>query len=54
MTIITIDSLLCDIGRKDQEVRADWAKVATGNVSQDEVVAYAAIEKEKPQQSCFY
>lgn len=36
-----IDSLLCDIGRKDQEVRADWAKVATGNVTQEEVIGYA-------------
>ena len=36
-----IDSLLCDIGRKDQEVRADWAKVATGNVTQEEAIEYA-------------
>ena len=31
-----IDSLLCDIGRKDQEVRAEWTKVATGSVTQEE------------------
>ena len=31
-----IDSLLCDMGRKDQEVRAEWAKVATGSVTQEE------------------
>ena len=36
-----IDSLLCDIGRKDQEVRADWEKVATGNATQEEVIEYA-------------
>ena len=36
-----IDSLLCDIGLKDQAVRADWAKVATGNVTQDEAIEYA-------------
>ena len=36
-----IDSLLCDIGRKDQEVRADWAKVATGSVTQEEAIEYA-------------
>ena len=36
-----IDSLLCDIGRKDQEVRAGWAKVATGNVTQEEAIEYA-------------
>ena len=36
-----IDSLLCDIGRKDQEVRADWAKVATGNLTQEETIEYA-------------
>ncbi|MBQ8810683.1 MAG: hypothetical protein IJZ70_00020 [Bacteroidales bacterium] len=36
-----IDSLLCDIGLKDQEVRADWAKVATGNVTQEEAIEYA-------------
>ena len=36
-----IDSLLCDIGRKDQEVRTEWAKVATGNVTQEEVIEYA-------------
>ena len=36
-----IDSLLSDIGRKDQEVRAEWAKVATGNVTQEEVIEYA-------------
>ena len=36
-----IDSLLCDIGLKDQAVRADWAKVATGNVTQEEAIEYA-------------
>ena len=36
-----IDSLLCDIGRKDQAVRADWAKVATGSVMQEEAIEYA-------------
>ena len=36
-----IDSLLCDIGRKDQEVRAGWAKVATGNVTHEEAIEYA-------------
>lgn len=36
-----IDSLLCEAGRKDQEVRAGWAKVATGNVAQEEVIEYA-------------
>ena len=36
-----IDSLLCDIGRKDQEVRAEWAKVATGSVTQEEAIEYA-------------
>ena len=36
-----IDSVLCDIGRKDQAVRADWAKVATGNVTQEEAIEYA-------------
>ena len=36
-----IDSLLCDIGRKDQEVCAEWAKVATGNVTQEEAIEYA-------------
>mgnify|MGYP003292161454 FL=1 len=36
-----IDSLLCDIGRKDQEVRADWTKVATGSVTQEEAIEYA-------------
>ena len=36
-----IDSLLCDIGRKDQAVRADWAKVATGSVIQEEAIEYA-------------
>ena len=36
-----IDSLLCDIGRKDQAVRADWAKVATGNATQEEAIEYA-------------
>ena len=36
-----IDSLLCDIGRRDQAVRADWAKVATGSVTQEEAIGYA-------------
>ena len=36
-----IDSLLCDIGRRDQAVRADWAKVATGSVTQEEAIEYA-------------
>ena len=36
-----IDSLLCDIGRKDQEVRTYWAKVATSNVTQEEAIEYA-------------
>ncbi|MBQ8499853.1 MAG: hypothetical protein IJ005_02680 [Bacteroidales bacterium] len=36
-----LDSLLCDIGRKDQEVRSDWAKVAAGKATQDEIIAYA-------------
>ena len=36
-----IDSLLCDIGRKDQAVRAEWAKVATGSVTQEEAIEYA-------------
>ena len=36
-----IDSLLCDIGRKDQEVREEWAKVATGSVTQEEAIEYA-------------
>ena len=36
-----IDSLLCDIGLKDQAVRADWAKVATGSVTQEEAIEYA-------------
>ena len=36
-----IDSLLCDIGRKDQKVRADWAKMATGSVTQEEAIEYA-------------
>ena len=36
-----IDSRLCDIGRKDQEVRVEWAKVATGNVTQEEAIEYA-------------
>ena len=40
-TIHTLDSLLCDIGQKDQEVRADWAKVATGNFTQEEAIEYA-------------
>ena len=36
-----IDSLLCDIGRKDQAVRADWAKMTTGSVTQEEAIEYA-------------
>ena len=36
-----IDSLLCDIGLKDQAVRAEWAKVATGSVTQEEAIEYA-------------
>ena len=36
-----IDSLLCDIGRRDQAVRADCAKVATGNATQEEAIEYA-------------
>ena len=36
-----IDSLLCDIGRKDQVVREEWAKVATGSVTQEEAIKYA-------------
>ena len=40
-TTHTLDSILCDIGRKDQEVRAEWAKVATGNVTQEEAIEYA-------------
>ena len=36
-----IDSLLCDIGRKDQAVRADWAKMATGSVTQEDAIEYA-------------
>ena len=36
-----IDSILCDIGRKDQEVRAGWAKVATGSVTKEEAIEYA-------------
>jgi len=36
-----IDSLLCDIGRKDQAVRADWAKMATGSVTKEEAIEYA-------------
>ena len=36
-----IDSLLCEIGRKDQEVRADWAKMATGSVTQEEAIEYS-------------
>ena len=36
-----IDSLLCDIGRKDQVVREEWAKVATGSVTQEEAIEYA-------------
>ena len=40
-TTHTLDSILCEIGRKDQEVRADWAKVATGNVTQEEAIEYA-------------
>lgn len=36
-----VDSLLCTIGRRDQAVRADWAKVVTGNVTQEEAIEYA-------------
>jgi hypothetical protein len=36
-----IDSLLCNIDRKDQEVRAEWAKMATGSVTQEEAIEYA-------------
>ena len=36
-----IDSILCDIGRKDQAVRADWAKMATGSVTNEEAIEYA-------------
>ena len=36
-----IDSLLCDIGRRDQAVRAEWAMVATGSVTQEEAIEYA-------------
>lgn len=36
-----IDSILSDIGRKDQKVRAEWAKVATGNATQEEAIEYA-------------
>ena len=36
-----IDSLLCDIGRRDQAVRADWAKMATGSVTKEEAIEYA-------------
>lgn len=36
-----IDSLLCDIGRRDQAVRAEWAKMATGSVTQEEAIEYA-------------
>ncbi len=36
-----IDSLLCDISRKDQEARAEWTKVATGSVTQEEAIEYA-------------
>ncbi len=36
-----IDSLLCEIGRKDQVVREEWAKVATGSVTQEEAIKYA-------------
>ena len=36
-----IDSILCDIGRKDQAVRADWSKMATGSVTQEEAIEYA-------------
>lgn len=36
-----IDSLLCDIGRRDQAVRADWAKMATRSVTQEEAIEYA-------------
>ena len=40
-SISKIDSILCNLGRKDQEVRADWAKVATGNITQEEAIEYA-------------
>ena len=36
-----IDSILCDIGGKDQAVRADWAKMATGSVTKEEAIEYA-------------
>ena len=36
-----IDSILCDIGRKDQAVRVDWAKMATGSVTKEEAIEYA-------------
>ena len=36
-----IDSLLCDIGLKDQAVRANWAKMTTGSVTQEEAMEYA-------------
>ena len=36
-----IDSLLCDIGRKDQKARAEWSRVATGSVTQEEAIEYA-------------
>lgn len=36
-----VDSLLCDVGRRDQAVRADWAKIVTGNVTREEAIEYA-------------
>ena len=36
-----VDSLLCTVGRRDQAVRADWAKIVTGNVTQEEAIEYA-------------
>ena len=36
-----IDSLLCDIGLKDQAVRANWAKMTTGSVTEEEAIEYA-------------
>lgn len=36
-----VDSLLCAVGRRDQAVRADWAKIVNGNVTQEEAIEYA-------------
>ena len=36
-----VDSLLCTVGRRDQAVRTDWAKIVTGNVTQEEAIEYA-------------